>query len=311
MRRALIVLLTAATLAAQPPSSKPGGESPDILVPAWIDTGVGLTQETMTASIGGIDAPILALRGPEDDLVLLVVLDLTGDLSLVQVARQALDERIAQLRPNHYVAVMSAQDGLHPLVEPSGDRERTAAAILSQQVGGRSGLLNTVEQAAELGDAIGSRSGVRVAVLYVTDSDIQNYREDYTNPVVNSSDARDLSRRFSDGLVKERISRLVNGLTATQTPVFVVHLDYRTDRLNEAYQTGLMELARTTGGNVWFCRSLAGIPTEMNEAVDRAVNLWSVRVALPDPEARQIEVMLAFEQGGPLDYRSRYLLTSP
>lgn len=311
MRGAIILLLAAATLAAQPSSNDTRQRASDIAVPAWTVAGVDLKPDSMTASIGGSAAPILALRGPEDDLVLLVVLDLAGDLSLVQVARQALIERLGSFPSNHYVGVMSAQDGLRPLVEPSAERDQTAEAIQSQQVGGRAGLMNTVEQAAQLGDAIGSRSGVRVAILYVTDSDIQNYREDYTNPVVNSSDARDLSRRFSDGLVKERISRLVAGLTATQTPVFVVHLDYRTDRLNEAYQTGLMELARTTGGNAWFCRSLAGIPTEMNEAVDRAVNHWSVRVALPNPEVRQVEVMLAFEQGGPLDYRSRYLLTSP
>jgi len=277
-------------------------------VPAWPPNGAALTEESVTASIGGASAPVLEVRGPEDDLVLVVVLDLAGDLSLVDAARDTLIGEFDEFPENHYVAVMSAQDGLRPLSEPTADREKIAAAIRSQQVGGRAGLLNTVESAAHLGDAIGARSGVRVAVLYVTDSDISNYREDYTNPVVNSSDSRDLSRAFSDGLVKERISRLVGNLTATQTPVFLVHLEYRTDPLNEAYQTGLLELARTTGGNAWFCRSLSGIPTEVREAVDRAESLWSVRVGLPDPSLRQFDVTLMIPQQGLLEYRSRYMM---
>ena len=48
---------------------------------------------------------------------------------------------------------------------------------------------------------------VRSAVLYITDSNIYNYREDYTNPVINYSDRGDLSRRFPEGLVREQVLR--------------------------------------------------------------------------------------------------------
>lgn len=278
----------------------------EVAVPAWPSSGATLTSESVTASVDGTEAPVLAVQGPQDDLVLLTVLDLAGDLSLVDAARDALIERISGFANNHYVAVLSAQDGLHALSEPTADRERTAAAIRSQLVGGRAGLLNTIEAASGLADAIEAKSGVRLAVLYVTDSDIANYREDYTNPVVNSSDFRDLSRRFSDGLVKERISRLVSSLRTTRTPVFVVHLDYRTDRLNEAYQTGLLEVARATGGDAWFARSQSGIPAEVSKAVDRVVDLWTVRVGLPDSTARQFEVTLLTPEEGLLEYRSRF-----
>ena len=40
------------------------------------------------------------------------------------------------------------------------------------------------------------KSPVRVSVLYITDRNIYNYREDYTNPVINGSDPHDLSRVF-------------------------------------------------------------------------------------------------------------------
>jgi len=311
MRFALILLLTAAIVAAQPvPQQENGTSAPGVFVPAWPPNGASLTEESITASVAGTSAPVLAVQGPQDDLVLLVVLDLAGDLSLVDAARSALINRVDEFPENHYVAVMSAQDGLRALAEPTANRQQIDEAIRSQQVGGRAGLLNTVETAAHLGDSIAGKSGVRMAVLYLTDSDIENYREDYTNPVVNSSDQRDLSRRFSDNLVKERISRLVASLTATQTPVFIVHLDYRTDPLNEAYQTGLLELARATGGNARFCRTLSGIPSQVDEAIERAENLWSVRVGLPNSDLRQFDVTLMIPQEGLLEYRSRYMVSA-
>ncbi len=308
----LIITLLLVTAVAVPTALAETATDPStgVVVPAWSPSGADLSAESVTASIGGAAAPVLSVLGPKDDLVLMVVLDLAGDLALVDTAREALIEKISGFADNHYVAVLSAQDGLRVLAEPTGDREKVATAIRSQQVGGRAGLLNTVQTVAYLGDSIEAKSGVRMAVLYITDSDIANYREDYTNPVVNSSDSRDLSRRFSDGLVKERISRIVAGLNSTQTPLFIVHLDYRTDRLNEAYQTGLLELARATGGDAWFARSQSGIPNQVASAVDRAADLWSVRVGLPDPDARQFEVTLLAPDEGILEYRSRFQLSA-
>ena len=53
--------------------------------------------------------------------------------------------------------------------------------------------------------------------------------------------------------------------TTTESPLFTVHLAYRTDTLNQAYQTGLMTLAETTGGASYFCRSQA----EISETIGR------------------------------------------
>ncbi len=101
---------------------------------------------------------------------------------------------------------------------------------------------------------------MRVAVLYITDSDIYNYREDYTNPVVNRSDSSDLSRRFPEGLIREEISRLSDNLATAKAPVFIVHLELNRQRLNDAYQNGLLQLAETTGGVGTLCRTRQEIP---------------------------------------------------
>ena len=91
---------------------------------------------------------------------------------------------------------------------------------------------------------------------YITDSEVRNYREDFTNPVINSSDSRDLSRKFPEGLIREKISRTDEALAAFQTPVFIIHIAYSAERLTRRTRTGLLQLATTTGGSATFCRSM-------------------------------------------------------
>ena len=238
--------------------------------------------------------------------MLLVVLDLTDDLAAVEQARNALVARLDGLASNHVVGVLSAQNGLRVLSEPGSDRAKAVAAIRSQQVGGRAGLLETVEQAAQIGSSIIAKSGVRVAVLFITDSDINNYREAFDNPTVNRSDSGDVSRRM-DSLVRERMSRMAASLNKTQAPVFVTHLSYRSDQLNVAYQTGLITLTAATGGNAVVARSLAEIPDAVNRAMDHILGHYSVKLAVKNPQLKKADVALQ-SQGGALDYRSTYQL---
>jgi hypothetical protein len=175
-------------------------------------------------------------------------------------------------------------------------------------VGGRAGLLNTIEKAAQIGGSVISKSGVRLAVLYLTDSDIGNYRENYNNAVVNNSDHGDLSRQFTDVLVRERISRMVTSLRSTRAPVFISQLTYRTDQLNLAYQTGLLALADATGGSATISRSIAEIPSAINELLDRILGHYSVAVSLPETGRDRLDVELKTREGHPLTHRSTYVL---
>jgi len=244
------------------------------------------------AMLDGNPAKVLRVRGPKDDLILLVVLDLTGDLALVDSARQALTARLSTLPANNWVGVLKAQDALQVLKDPSPSREEVNAAINQYAPTGKAGLLTTVESAAALGDAMLGRTNVRVAVLYVTDSNIYNYREDYTNPVINSSDSRDLSRRFPDQLIREKIQKLSDQLAASETPLFFVHLNYFSDPINEAYQRGLMQLAVETGGAGAFCRSRGEIPDAVERVVSAAATHWSVAVELRSAKSRTASVDL-------------------
>ncbi|MCC7175932.1 MAG: hypothetical protein IT159_12115 [Bryobacterales bacterium] len=305
MRTLLPVLLAISLLAAQDVS---GAES--VRVSAWLNQETAesagpLRAEEVAASLAGETAPVRKVLGPRDGLMLLLVTDVVGDLMLAGKAKQALAERIEGLPDNVWVGLLRAQDGLKVKVDPTPERKPVTDAIRTLPVSGRAGLLETIVTAAGLGDAVLARAGVRVAVLYVTDSDVRNYREDFSNPVINGSDYRDMSRRFPDALIRDRISKLETALVAHQTPVFIVHLAYRSERLNEAYQTGLMRLAAATGGTSAFCRSQIEIPEAIAAAFETISSHYSIEVSLPEAAPRSVEITLS-SPGRSLTHRNRF-----
>ena len=70
-------------------------------------------------------------------------------------------------------------------------------------------------------------------------------------------------------------------LTTQQTPLFIVELNQHSDRLNEAYQNGLKELAESTGGMTFFSRSTTEIP----EAIAQSFSTVTGHYSLDDVEA--------------------------
>ena len=75
---------------------------------------------------------------------------------------------------------------------------------------------------------------------------------------------------------------------AVETPVFILHLAYRTDTLNQAYQTGLMTLAATTGGTSYFCRSQTEIPDAMGKAFEAITSQYSLAGCPPGGSAQDL-----------------------
>lgn len=276
----------------------------------WSDASNGavLAPKDLTATLSGAESRVVDVKGPGDNLMLVVVLDLSGDLSLAENAKDALAADIGKLPPRTDVAVMRAQDGAKVLADPATDRAAAVSAVRDLPVSGKAGLLETVETVTRLADSILAKTSVRVAVLYVTDSDPENYREDFTNPVINSSDTHDLSRKFPEALVQDKISKVAAVLAERQAPLFVVHLRYRSDRLGEAYQNGLKQLAEVTGGSAIFCRS----SEEIADAIERALGLiassYSVAVALPELRSKSFDLKL--DAGGKysLTYRTRFVV---
>lgn len=272
-----------------------------VRVPANVDGDLANVE----ATVDGKPAKVLRLSGPSDDLLILVVLDLTGDIAAIEAARQGVAAQMRDLPENVWISVLKAQDQLGVLVDPGPDREAALRAINEYSAIGKAGLLDTVDGAAVLGDRLLDKTPVRVSVIYLTDSNVYNYREDFANPVINSSDSHDLSRRFPDQLVREKISKLTDRLLRTETPISIVHLQYRSDAINEAYQRGLEQMAQATGGTALICRSLAEVAESVERVFTFCRNQWSVFVELPEGKGRNVMVTLRAPERA-ISYRERF-----
>lgn len=257
------------------------------------------------ATIEGRPAKVERVKGPSSDLVVLLVLDFSGDTAFPEAARAALETAVGQMPANAWMAVLRAQDGLRVLLDPSGDHAAVIAAIQAYPGGGKAGLLETVEDAAKLGDRLLEKSTARVAVVYCTDGSIYNYREDFTNPVINSSDSRDLSRRFPDQLIREKVQKVTDALLGTEAPIWLIHVHYRVDPINEAYQRGMQQMAEATGGTAVICRSLSEIPEGVASVFAAVREHWSVVVSLPAGQGRSTTVGLTAPECE-MSYRQRF-----
>ena len=267
-------------------------QTTNVSIPAWIETNDCPRPPKFEAAFNGKEVPVTAQLGPGSDQVILVVLDLTGDLTLIDTAKQAVIAEVSKLAPNAWVGLLRTQDGLHVLADPGPSRQPLIDAIRSLSNSTEPGLLEIVPAALSLADGIMRRSPVRVSVLCITDGSIYSYREDYTNPVINESDPHDLSRRFPEALINAKISKLVEAAGSLEAPLFVVHLNYRRDRLNVAYQNGLDTLAEATGGRSDICRSVAEIPEAISAMFARISSAWRLTLALPTKIHYNIQIHL-------------------
>jgi hypothetical protein len=256
-------------------------QTTSVSIPAWVEEdGCGPAPQ-FEATFNGKPVTVTSQLGPGSDQLILLVLDFTSDLSLVDAAKQALTAEISKLPPNAWIGLLRDQDGLHVLTDPSPDRQLLLGAIKDLATTGKPGVLETISPALALADSIMRKSPVRVSVLYLTDGSIFSYREDYTNPVINGSDPHDLSRVFPDALIQDKISKLVGEVSGLEAPLMVVHLGYRGDTLNKSYQNGLLTLAEATGGKGQVCRSVGEIPDAIATAFARISNAWRLTLEVP------------------------------
>ena len=310
---AMTILAAWPLLAASPTKAPPVHQSAYWWVPLWVDPAdPNVAATNLSAFINNQPVPIAKLLRPDSDLMILMVLDLTGDLALVQPAKESLVAELAKLPPNVWVGLLHAQGGLTVLADPTGDHAAVSTFIQSLPISGKSGLWDTVEQVETLADDLLHKADVRVAVLYITDSDVTNYSEDLTNPVINSSDPHDLSRKFPDSLIRERASRLERQLSHTSAPLFVLHLQYRPSGLNQSYQSALGSLAEGTAGFAAFCRSSGGIPQEIANMFSYIRSSYFLKLGLRPRSSPALQLRLEWkneDQPEPhLAYRARILI---
>lgn len=298
-----------AASAQQQIAPKPKAEAPakaQLKIPVWDERADGSFREDAKRQQFKIfiDDREVAIRGfqtSRSGTVLLVVFDTVADLARVDAARSALQAAIADLSEQYWVGLLRAQDGLSVIQEPTADHKILNDKISAVQVSGKAGLLDTLEPVAQLAVAMLKKASVRLSVLYITDSAIGSYRADYLNPVINSSDAGDLSRRFSDRAVQERMSRTVESLARYTVPIYVLHLAHRGDPLNLAYQSGLERIATESGGTAAFCRTSDEIRPALNGIINRIRSGYVLAIDPPNTKRKsaRIRVEVQSNEGQP------------
>jgi hypothetical protein len=279
-----------------------------VSIPAWVEEGDCGPAPKFTATFNGKPAPVTAQLGPGSDQVVLLVLDFTSEITLVDAAKEALKAEISKLPANIWVGLLRDQDGLHVLADPGPNRQPLLDALQDLASTGKPGLFETITPSLSMADTLLRKSAVRISVLYITDSNIYNYREDYTNPVINGSDPHDISRVFPDALIQDKISRLVEDVSYLEAPLFVVHLNYRGDTLNESYQNGLLTLADATGGKGQLCKSVGEIPDAIAAAFARISSAWRLTLEVPPKFHSNAQIHLSApcgDQDARLSWRTR------
>lgn len=271
------------SLAPSVPTKHEAPARTPLKIPVWVEKQEGTfweegKRQSFKVFLEDKEVAIKNFQHPKSSTVLLIVFDTVADLTRVDEARNALQEAVEGLNEQYWIGLLKAQDGLSVLQEPTADRKLLSEKIHGIQVNGKAGLLDTLEPVSQLATAILQKAAVRLSVLYITDSGIANYRADYLNPVINSSDSGDLSRRFSDRVVQERISRLSESLSAFTVPLFVLHLEYRSDTMNLAYQSGLERLAAESGGATLLCRTTDEIRPALTNLLTRIRSGYVVTV---------------------------------
>ncbi len=285
--------------------------SPDFSIPVHVQKSDCSGIPRFKPTLNGRPVPVSGELDPKSDQVILIVFDLTADLSSIEDAKQALTANISKLPSNAWVGVLRSQDGLHVLADPTPDRQKVIDVIQSLASSGTPGLLETIRPALSLADAMIRKSPVRVSVLYITDGSIYRYREDYTDPVINPSDTHDLSRRFRDVLVNEKISKLERHISSLEAPLFVVQLHYRQNDLDQAYQNGLESLTTTTGGEAATCHTLSEIPAVISTMFDRIMATWRLNLEIPAKTHSHLQVGLSASCGSQdvqVAWRTHFLL---
>ncbi|HEX4947351.1 MAG TPA: hypothetical protein VFZ34_11830 [Blastocatellia bacterium] len=298
----LVFLVSAswAQQAALTPKAPAKSEAPAkalLKIPVWVEKEDGAfwdegKRQSFKVFLEDKEVAIKNFLPPKSSTVVLVVFDTVADLTRVDEARSALQDALKDLNEQYWIGLLRAQDGLSVLQEPTADHKLLNEKIQAIQVNGKAGLLDTLEPVAQMATAILQKAAVRLSVLYVTDSSIGHYRADYLNPVINASDAGDLSRRFSDRAVQERISRLSESLAGFTVPLFILHLEYRGDTMNLAYQSGLERLAANSGGAAILCRTTDEIRPGLTTLLNRLRASYVVTVDPPQTKRQVVKVRI-------------------
>ncbi len=264
-------------------------------VPFWVlRDGVPVQprigREDLSIFAGPEPLRITRQEQPGTPTFLFLAFDLVEDQAPINAAKQALAEKVGKLGPEYWVGIIEVQETLSVIQDPTKDKRLLLKKIQQSRQFGKAGLLESVQALADFSSSLMRKSSVRVAVILVTDSDVANYRTEYSNPTINRSDSRDLSRRFQGRALQEEISRLSTAMVRFPVPLLVVHVAPGRDSLNRTYQNGLVQVTGAAGGRLFLSKSTGDIPRTLQEAFEWADSFYAVEFEVPPRPSGLFEI---------------------
>lgn len=247
-------------------------------------------REDLSIFAGPEPLRITRQEQPGTPTFLFLAFDLVEDQAPINTAKQALAEKVGKLGPEYWVGLIEVQETLSVIQDPTKDKRLLLKKIQQSRQFGKAGLLESVQALADFSSSLMRKSSVRVAVILVTDSDVANYRTEYSNPTINRSDSRDLSRRFQGRALQEEISRLSTAMVRFPVPLLVVHVAPGRDSLNRTYQNGLVQVTGAAGGRLFLSKSTGDIPRTLQEAFEWADSFYAVEFEVPPRPSGLFEI---------------------
>ncbi len=273
------------------PSGLPVEKSPDaggirFCVPFWVlkdgaPVQPRMGREDLSIFAGPQPLQVTRQEHPGTPTFLFLAFDLVEDQAPINAAKQALTKEVRKLGPEYWVGLIEVRETLTVIQDPTRDKRLLLKKIRQSRQFGKAGLLESIQALADFSSSLMRKSSVRVAVILVTDSDVANYRTEYSNPTINRSDSRDLSRRFQGRALQEEISRLSTAMVRFPIPLLVVHVAPGRDSLNRTYQDGLVQVTGAAGGRLFLSKSTGDIPRTLQEAFEWADSFYAVEFEVP------------------------------
>ncbi len=146
-------------------------------IPVWVQNSSSesekkLKRENFKLFIENGASEISTVRGPDSPMLLFIAFDTVGEISNINHAHMAIIEEIKSLESQYWVGLLGAQEQLTVLQEPTPEKTSLQQKIEGLSQIGKAGLLDSIQAVADLTTGILLKSDVRVAVIFITDSDI-------------------------------------------------------------------------------------------------------------------------------------------
>lgn len=252
----------------------------------------GLKQQDFRVTEDGVDQEIALFSNENEPFTVALMLDMSMSASFkISEIQNAAIAFIDQLRPQDRVMVVSFDEEIHVLSEPTADRKAIYRAIRSTKIGTGTSLYEAAEHV--MNHELRGIDGRKAIILFTDGVDTTSRRAMYGS---NINDAMELDAlifpirydTFAD------VQRMKNGRVAQQTPieiptsgginpaaVILSPISRPDDRgtTPAEYQTGreyLNEMAYRTGGSLYEATSLTNLASAYSRIASQLREYYSL-----------------------------------